>query len=246
MIKVAIMNLYLHNLSQSNVVSFDPLTLPEEKRQKYDLILANPPFSGTINREAIQEDIGLDTTKTELLFVKYIYDHLANNGRTAIIVPEGVLFGATAAHKKMRQLLLDTGHVDAIVSLPIGVFKPYAGVKTSIIFYSKTGKTDKVWFYEVTGDGFTLDDRRAPAPQNDNLKDLPSSFEKRVKSSHSWLASRKQIADEGYNLSASHYKPMLLESSEYRDPKEILKEVIVLEKELEKGAEQLLKKLGNK
>ncbi len=129
MIKVAIMNLYLHNLSQSNVLNFDPLTLPEEKKKKYDLVLANPPFSGTINRESIQEDIGLDTAKTELLFLKYIYDHLADGGRCAVIVPEGVLSGSSAAHKKIRELFMDTCSIDAVVSLPAGVFKPYAGVK---------------------------------------------------------------------------------------------------------------------
>lgn len=242
MIKVAIMNLYLHDLSQSNVVNFDPLTLPEEKKRKYDLILANPPFSGTINPEAIQEDIGLNTTKTELLFLKYMYDHLADGGRSAVIVPEGVLFGSTGGHKKMRELLVDTCKIDAIVSLPSGVFKPYAGVKTAIIFYTKGGKTDNVWFYEVTGDGFTLDDKRQPDTQNNNLKDLPSYYKKKLEGQHSWSTSRKEIVDEGYNLSASRYKPVKTESVNHRDPKEILDEVQKIEIEIADG----LKKLSDK
>ncbi|MCD6345896.1 MAG: SAM-dependent DNA methyltransferase, partial [Bacteroidales bacterium] len=124
MIKIAIMNLYLHNINASNVKFFDPLCSPEEEKRKYDKILANPPFSGTINTESIQEDKNINTTKTELLFLKYMYDHLEVGGRSAVIVPEGVLFGLTSAHKKMRQILLDECKIDAVVSLPSGVFKP--------------------------------------------------------------------------------------------------------------------------
>lgn len=246
MIKVAIMNLYLHNLSQSNVINFDPLTLPEEKKKKYDLVLANPPFAGTINRESIQEDIGIETTKTELLFLKYMYDHLADGGRCAVIVPEGVLFGSTAAHKKLREIFVETCRIDGVVSLPAGVFKPYAGVKTAIIFYTKGGKTEKVWFYEVKGDGFTLDDRRAPDPTNDNLKDLPAAFEKKIKGEFSWIATRKQIVADDYNLSASRYKPMIMDALEYRKPKIILKEIVDLEKKLQKEAEALMKSIDKK
>lgn len=243
MIKVALMNLYLHDLSQSNVVNFDPLTLPEEKKKKYDVILANPPFAGTINPEAIQEDIGLDTTKTELLFLKYMYDHLADGGRCAVIVPEGVLFGNTGAHKKMRELLLDTCQINAIVSLPSGVFKPYAGVKTAIIFYTKGGRTDKVWFYEVTGDGFTLDDKRHPDPTNDNLKDLPAAYSKKKAGANSWFATRKQMVEEEYNLTASRYKPVVADETVHEDPKAIVKEVLALEDEISEGLKRLEKKL---
>lgn len=243
MIKVAIMNLYLHDLSQSNVLNFDPLTLPEEKKRKYDLVLANPPFSGNINSEAIQEDIGLSTTKTELLFLKYMYDHLADGGRCAVVVPEGVLFGSTGAHRKLRELFIDTCQINAVVSLPSGVFKPYAGVKTAIIFYTKGGKTDKVWFYEVTGDGFTLDDKRHSDPSHDNLKDLPKAFEKKEIGPHSWFASRDEITAEEYNLTASRYKPASTEVTNHRDPKEIISEVLTLEKEIVNELENLKKKL---
>lgn len=243
MIKVAIMNLYLHDLSQSNVINFDPLTLPEGKKQKYDLVLANPPFSGNINEESIQEDIGLSTTKTELLFLKYMYDHLVDGGRCAVIVPEGVLFGSTGAHKKMRELLLDTCQINAIVSLPSGVFKPYAGVKTAIIFYTKGGKTDKVWFYEVTGDGLTLDDKRQLDPSNDNLKDLPAAYGKRKEGPNSWFASRKQIVAEEYNLTASRYKPVITDETTHQDPKEIITGVLALENEIAEGLKRLEKKL---
>jgi len=243
MIKVAIMNLYLHNLSQSNVINFDPLTLPEEKKKKYDLVLANPPFSGTINRESIQEDIGLDTAKTELLFLKYMYDHLSDGGHCAVIVPEGVLSGSSAAHKKIRELFMDTCSIDAVVSLPAGVFKPYAGVQTAIIFYTKGGKTEKVWFYEVIGDGFTLDDRRQPDPLRDNLKDLVPTYRKKSVGEFSWIAPRKQIVAEDYNLTASRYKPHNVEHVQHRDPKEVIEEALKLEKEIEKSLLSLKKEI---
>lgn len=243
MIKVAIMNLYLHDLAQSNVLNFDPITLPEEKKQKYDLILANPPFSGTVNPESIQEDIDLSTTKTELLFIKYMYDHLVEGGRSAVIVPEGVLFGSTGGHRKLREILMDTCHIDAVVSLPSGVFKPYAGVKTAIIFYTKGGKTDKVWFYEVTGDGFTLDDKRQADPVHDNLKGLLAAYEKKEEGEYSWFATREEIIAEDYNLTASRYKAAVADTTVHRDPKELIKEVLVLEKEIAEGLENLSKKL---
>jgi len=243
MIKVAIMNLYLHDLSQSNVINFDPLTLPEEKKRKYDLVLANPPFSGNINEDSIQEDIGLSTTKTELLFLKYMYDHLTDGGRCAVVVPEGVLFGSTGAHKKIRELLMDTCQINAIVSLPSGVFKPYAGVKTAIIFYTKGGKTDKVWFYEVIGDGLTLDDKRQADPTNDNLKDLSSAYKKKAAGPYSWFAERSEIVAENYNLTASRYKPVSDEVVIHRDPKKIIEEVINLEKEITEGLKKLNEEL---
>ncbi len=243
MIKVSIMNLYLHNLAQSNVVNFDALTMPEEKKHKYDLILANPPFSGNVNKESIQEDIDLSTTKTELLFLKYMYDHLVDGGRSAVIVPEGVLFGSTGAHRKMRELLMDECHIDAVVSLPSGVFKPYAGVKTAIIFYTKGGKTDKVWFYEVTGDGFTLDDKRQEDPENNNLKDLVTAFEKKEKSSNSWFTSREEIIAEEYNLTASRYKVSINQKVDHKDPKDIISNIIKLEKEIIDGLNTLKSKI---
>ena len=138
---------------------------------------------------------------------------------------------------------MDTCHIDAVVSLPSGVFKPYAGVKTAIIFYTKGGKTNKVWFYEVVGDGFTLDDKRQPDPEHDNLKDLLKAYQKKEESSHSWFATRQQIVDEEYNLTATRFKPITTEEIEYRDPKEIIKEALILESEIADGLENLNGKL---
>lgn len=243
MIKVALMNLYLHNLNSSHVAHFDPICLPEEKKKKYDCVLANPPFSGTINKENIQEDINLNTTKTELLFLKYMYDHLVDGGRCAVIVPEGILFGSTGAHKKMRQIFLNECRIDAIVSLPSGVFKPYAGVKTAIIFYTKGANTDKVWFYEVVGDGFTLDDKRHLDTTNNNLQGLSEAFKKKEETEFSWFASREQIIEEDYDLTAGRYKPVLIKTVEHEDPKRIINDVLQIEEDIVGGLKNLLKKI---
>jgi type I restriction enzyme M protein len=243
MIKISIMNLYLHDLPQSNVINHDPICLPDEQKKKYDKILANPPFSGTINPENIQEDIGLNTTKTELLFLKYMYDHLVEGGKCAVIIPEGVLFGSSGANKKMKEIFMDQCQIDAIVSLPSGVFKPYAGVKTAILFYTKGGHTDKVWFYEVVGDGYTLDDKRQPDQENNNLKDLPLAFAEKSIGKHSWYVSKKEIIANDYNLTADRYKPASNTKTEYQDPKVIIKEVVKLEKEITKGLNDLTSKI---
>lgn len=143
----------------------------------------------------------------------------------------------------MREILMNSCQINAVVSLPSGVFKPYAGVKTAIIFYTKGGKTDKVWFYEVVGDGFTLDDKRNPDPKNDNLKDLFEAFEKKEAGPYSWIVNRDEVVAEEYNLTASRYKPASTEIINHRDPKEIIMEVMKLEKEIVEGLENLKKKI---
>lgn len=243
MIKISIMNLYLHGLEGANVRHHDPLTLPTENDRKYDIILANPPFAGSVNKEAILEDFDLNTAKTELLFGEYFYKHLTPGGKAAIIVPEGVLFGSTGAHKKLREWLLDTCNILGIISMPSGVFKPYAGVKTSIIVFEKGGKTEKVWFYEITGDGYSLDDRRTPQPDKNDIPDLLENWETKPVSERSWYATRGEIRENDANLTASRYKPHVHEAIEYAKPKAIIKEVFELEKKISEGLERLLEKV---
>lgn len=143
----------------------------------------------------------------------------------------------------MREILLDTCKIDAIVSLPANAFKPYSGVKTGIIFFTKGGKTDRVWFYDVVGDGFTLDDHRSPDPKNDNLKTLPAAFAKKEAGAHSWFATRVQIAENDSNLSAQRYQPHTAEAVVHEDPKKIIEEVMGLESDINKGLAELLKKI---
>jgi len=243
MVKIAIMNLYLHGLENANVKHFDPLTLPNLNDRKYDIILANPPFAGTVNKEAIREDFDLRTTKTELLFGEYFYKHLSPGGKAAVIVPEGVLFGSTNAHKKLRRWLLDECTIYGIISLPSGVFKPYAGVKTSIVVFERSGKTDKVWFYEITGDGFSLDDKRTPKPDNNDIPDLLLKWDEKPKSENSWVAAREEIIENDLNLTAGRYKPQVHKEVEYAKPKQIITEVVELEDKISSGLKNLIEKV---
>jgi type I restriction enzyme M protein len=244
MVKIAIMNLYLHGLENANVKHFDPLTLPNPADRKYDIILANPPFAGRINKEAILEDFDLKTSQTELLFGEYFYKHLAPRGRAAVIVPEGVLFGSTTAHKKLRGWLLDECKIHGIISLPSGVFKPYAGVKTSVIVFERGGKTDKIWFYEITGDGFSLDDKRTPQSGKDDIPDLVEKWGKKPESRNSWYATTEEIKESDLNLSAGRYKPHVHEEIKHNEPKDIIKAVLTLEEKIISGLKILKSKVG--
>jgi type I restriction enzyme M protein len=243
MIKIAIMNLYLHGLENANVRHHDPLTLPTENDRKYDIILANPPFAGSINKEAILEDFDLRTSKTELLFGEYFYKHLAPDGKAAVIVPEGVLFGSTTAHKKLRKWLLDECKIYGIISLPSGVFKPYAGVKTSVLVFERDGKTEKVWFYEITGDGYSLDDKRTPLPEKNDISDLLDKWDEKPKSENSWFAERGEIIENDLNLTASRYKPEIVVPPTYPKPKQIITEVVELESRISTGLKSLMEKI---
>lgn len=237
------MNLYLHGLENANVTHFDPITLSDPNKRKYDIILANPPFAGNVNQEAILEDFELKTRKTELLFGEYFYKRLAPNGRAAVIVPEGVLFGSTNAHKKLRGWLLDECRIHGIISLPSGVFKPYAGVKTSIIVFERGGKTGKVWFYEITGDGFSLDDKRTPQPDKNDISDLLEKWETRPESERSWYATREEIRENDDNLTAGRYKPHVHEVVEYAEPGAVIAEVLQLEERISSGLKGLMEKI---
>ena len=243
MIKISLMNLYLHGLENANVRHHDPLTLPTENDRKYELILANPPFAGKLNEESILEDFDLKTKSTELLFGEYFYKHLGPGGRAAVIVPEGVLFGSTGAHKKLKGWLLDECRIEGVISLPSGVFKPYAGVKTSIVVFERGGSTEKVWFYEVQGDGFSLDDKRNPAPDKNDLPDLIEKWDDKPESENSWYATREEIVENDLNLTAGRYKPYEHEEIEYPEPAEVIVEVTALEERIGTGLKSLLEKV---
>lgn len=178
-----------------------------------------------------------------LLFGEYFYKHLAPEGKAAVIVPEGVLFGSTNAHKKMRTRLLDECKIYGIISLPSGVFKPYAGVKTSIIVFERGGKTDKVWFYEITADGYSLDDKRTPMPDQNDIPDLIEKWETKPESDRSWYATREEIIENDLNLTAGRYKPHVHEEVKHPEPKTIISEVMETEDKIANGLKSLLKKV---
>ncbi len=243
MIKFAIMNLYLHGLESANVRHFDPLCWQNDKDRKYDIILANPPFSGSINEESILEDINLNTTATELLFVKYMADHLAPSGKVAVVVPEGLLFGSTGVNLKLKKILLEEFNILGIISIAAGMFKPYTGIKTSVLVFSKDKPEKKIWFYELSNDGFSLDERRNPISAND-IPDLLEKWENKPESEKSWWVDIKEIEKDGYNLTAGRYKKYKVELIEHEDPKEIVKKILNIEEEIKEDLKKLMEEIN--
>lgn len=243
MIKFAIMNLYLHGLESANVRHFDPLCWQNDKDRKYDIVLANPPFAGSIKEEAILEDINLNTTATELLFVKYMADHLGPEGKAAIVVPEGLLFGSTGAQLKLRKLLVEEFNILGIISMPAGVFKPYSGVKTSVLFFSKNKPESKIWFYEIQNDGFSLNDNRNPIKEND-IPDLLEQYTNKTESSNSWVIDTKLIKDNNYILTAARYKPRKIAKIQHVDPNKLLDNLLEIEKEITEELRNIKKQIG--
>lgn len=231
MIKISIMNLYLHGLEGANVRYHDPLTLPTENDRKYDIILANPPFAGTINKEAILEDFELQSAKTELLFGEYFYKHLASGGKAAVIVPEGVLMGPTKAHLKLRSWLLNECTIHGVISLHSSVFKPYASVKTYILIFERGGKTKHTWMYNVEFDGYSNDGTRRPIPEND-IPDLIDQWNQRhdknyieVAGKHGWT-SAQDIIEHNYEMATRIYLRLPNISHKYKE--QTIKELCTL------------------
>ena len=261
MVRLGLMNLMLHGIEHPNFRYQDTLSRAFSPGRRYDVVLANPPFTGNIDKTSINtERLTLPTTKTELLFVELCLSLLVVGGRCAIIVPEGVLFGSTNAHVQLRKRLLEENQVEAIVSLPGGVFRPYTGVKTAILVFTRGGSTDTVWFYEVTGDGLTLDDRRLPAPMNNNLAFVPNAFanrslpvgeqewattEARIEvEEHSWSAATSTIIDRDYSLAANSYRPHSADTAAYDDPREILMKIRELEIDISGRIGRIEKMIG--
>ena len=238
------------------------------EEEKYTLVLANPPFAGSLDYENCAKDLQqiVKTKKTELLFLALFLRLLKPGGRAAIIVPDGVLFGSSKAHKELRKILVEDQKLDAVVSLPGGVFKPYAGVSTAILFFTKTnsGGTDSVWFYDVDADGWSLDDKRTqllpddkvgPVPataltaaehEKNNLPDIAARWKqrdgaerKRARTEQSFCVPKADIAAQGYDLSLNRYKEVVHEVIDHRPPGDILKELAKIEEEIHKGMKEL-------
>ncbi|WP_197513396.1 HsdM family class I SAM-dependent methyltransferase [Acidihalobacter aeolianus] len=220
----------------------------------YSLILANPPFAGSLDYESTAKDLQriVKTKKTELLFLALFLRLLQSGGRAAVIVPDGVLFGSSTAHKTLRKLLVEDQKLDAIVSMPSGVFKPYAGVSTAILLFTKTdsGGTDHVWFYDMRADGFSLDDKRTPQPDRSDLPDILARWRNREaeadrpRTAQSFLVPKAEIAANDYDLSINRYKEVEYEAVEYDPPQVILARLAKLEAEIAEGRKELEGLLG--
>jgi type I restriction enzyme M protein len=250
MVKIAILNLYLHQLERAKIDHFNPLTTGfggVYPGQRFDVILANPPFSGKVQEESILADLNfrLDTRATELLFLKWFIDHLTKDGRAGVIVPNGVLFGSTNAATKLREVLLTECDLQAVISLPSGVFKPYSGVGTAALIFQKGTPTKSVWFYDLTADGFSLDDKRTAIEAND-IPDVLNKWPKREKGPNSYRVPIEKIKDNDWSLAAGRYKPVTTEAVNHDAPADILRDVLKVEKEIIERGDVLLAKLSGK
>lgn len=241
MVRIGAMNLMLHGIENPNLKLVDALSESNQDfTEKATVVLANPPFKGSLDREAVDPKLLaiIDSKKTELLFLGLILKGLKLGGRAAVIVPDGVLFGNNKAHQSIRKKIIEDNKLEAIISMPSGVFKPYAGVSTGILIFTKTdcGGTDKVWFYDMTADGYSLDDKRNPIQDNDipdlleRWNDL-SSESKRSRTDKSFMVPIQDIRDNNYDLSINRYKEVVYEQKEYEKPEVIIEQIEQLDRE---------------
>ena len=256
MVRLATMNLTLRGLDRVRILRRDALTRALDRAAKaelglpmrgFDVILANPPFSGRLDRDRIVEEVKIGrTAQTELLFLQYMLNHLKEGGRCGVVVPEGVLFGSTGAHWELRRRLVESNTVEAVLSLPGGVFNPYSGVKTSVLLFRKGGATERVMFLHADNDGFQLDANHDQPIDADDLPDLVEAFQDREArwtawrerdpetdwTAKWWFAETDAIRAADFNLSANRYRPLSRARVEHRDPLEILEELRAIEIEI--------------
>ena len=248
MLRIGAMNMMLHGVEEPNIKYQDSLSGDNAERNLYSLIMANPPFTGSVFQDEISKDLLAlaKTKKTELLFVALFTKMLEIGGRCASIVPDGVLFGSSTAHKAVRKELVENQKLEAVISMPSGVFKPYTGVSTAILIFTKTnsGGTDKVWFYDMKADGFSLDDKRSPIAEND-IPDVIKRFKERGKiaaddrSAKFFFVPKDEIAGNDYDLSINKYKKVEYVAEKFPPTKEILADIEKLEAEITKGLQTL-------
>ena len=248
MLRIGAMNMMTHGIDNPFIEYRDSLSDQNPDRDKYSLILANPPFKGSLDADIVATDLLkiCKTKKTELLFLALFLKMLKVGGRCACIVPDGVLFGSSKAHKDIRREIVESNRLEAVISMPSGVFKPYAGVSTAVLVFTKTGHggTDEVWFYDMRADGFSLDDKRTAVKEND-IPDIVARFHareaerERKRTEQSFLVPKQEIVDNGYDLSINKYKQVEYKPVEYPPTSEILSELNALEQEISKGLKEL-------
>ena len=248
MLRIGAMNMMTHGVDNPFIEYRDSLSDQNTDRDKYSLILANPPFKGSLDADIVSADLTkvCKTKKTELLFLALFLRMLKVGGRCACIVPDGVLFGSSKAHQAIRQELIEHNRLEAVISMPSGVFKPYAGVSTGVLVFTKTGHggTDKVWFYDMKADGLSLDDKRTPVEQND-IPDVVERFhhldaeEGRARTEQSFFVPKDEIAANGYDLSINKYKEVEYVPVEYPSTQELMADLHELELDISAGLAEL-------
>lgn len=241
MLRIGAMNMMTHGIDNPFIEYRDSLSDQNPDKEKYSLILANPPFKGSLDADTVSTDLlkVCKTKKTELLFLALFLRMLRIGGRCACIVPDGVLFGSSTAHKAIRKELVEQNWLEAVISMPSGVFKPYAGVSTAVLIFTKTGRssTDRVWFYDMTADGFSLDDKRTPMADND-IPDIiarfrnPEAEKDRQRTEKSFFVPKAEIEENGYDLSINKYKKTEYKPVDYPPTSEIIAQIRSLEKEI--------------
>jgi type I restriction enzyme M protein len=255
MLRLSAMNLMLHSVTNPQISYLDSVSKDNNIESKFSIILANPPFTGTIDAESIHDNLKkvCNTKKTELLFVALFLRMLRKGGQAACIVPDGVLFGTTKAHKALRQELVDNQHLRAVISMPSGVFKPYAGVSTAVLVFTKTdaGGTDQVWFYDMQSDGYSLDDKRTALGDEGDIPDIINRFHNlegeaaRKRTEQSFLVDKEEIKANDYDLSINRYKEIEYEKVEYDKPEVIMARLDQLALDISNKMEELRGLLGN-
>jgi len=252
MVRLTLMNFFLHGLEESDIKRKDTVAGPEDEEdlRRYDVVMTNPPFAGKVDKERIKKSLLIKSTKTQVLFLSYVIDALKPNGRGGIILPEGTLFGTNRDDKEIRRYLLEKCQLQAVVSMPAGVFQPYSGVKTSVLIFKKKiqpklDENEKIWFFNMQGDGSSLSAAKKFGPQYRN--DIPKLLElwnknRAIEKSYSWFTPVKEIIENDYILSANAYNPYIGgEEKKHREPREILSEIGKGEKVLIKKIERIKK-----
>ena len=250
MVKIGILNLYLHQLEKAQIELRNPLTTGfggAYPGKLFDVILANPPFAGRVQDESILSDLNykLNTRATELLFLKWFIDHLAPGGRAGVIVPSGVLFGSNNAATGLREMLLKECDLQAVVNFPSGVFKPYSGVGTAALIFEKGNATENVWFYDLAADGFSLDDKRTPIDAND-IPDMLAKWPSREEGPKSYRVPIEKIRENDWSLAAGRYKSVFATAVNHDTPREILGDVLMIENEIIRRGDALLAQIDDR
>lgn len=253
MVRLGLMNLMMHGIDEPHIDYRDTLSKKFNEDKQYDIVLANPPFTGNIDKGDINESLTLPTTKSELLFVERIFNMLRMGGTAGVIVPQGVLFGSGKAFVALRKKLIEESELKAVITLPSGVFKPYAGVSTAILIFTKGGETEHTWFYEMLADGYSLDDKRSKIEQSD-LMDIVTRFQSRnpkkdtKRTERAFFVPKQEIVGDKpdeckYDLSLSKYKEEVYEEIEYESPKLILEKLETIEGQIQAGLKELKSRL---
>jgi len=244
MVRLGLMNLMMHGIDEPNIDYKDTLSKTYNEDSQFDIVMANPPFTGNIDKGDINENLKLPTTKTELLFVERIFTMLKMGGTAAVIVPSGVIQNSGKAFGAVRKMLIEKAELKAVIAMPSGVFKPYAGVSTAILLFTKGGETNNVWFYDMKADGYSLDDKRNKITESD-LPDIVKRYkahngkEENDRKNKFFFVDKKEIVGNDYDLNLSTYKEEVYEEVKYDKPKIIFGKLETIEESIQKGLEEL-------